>query len=406
MTKLIRITTVPVSLHKLIKGQPNFMHKHGFGVQLLSAEGKEVDVIKQETGIDVVTFPYTRTISPITDLKALWLTYKYFRKEKPDIVHTHTPKAGVVGMLAAKLARVPIRMHTVAGLPLMEEQGIKRKILNSVERLTSFSANYVYPNSNFLKKFMAEKKLSSTSKLKIIGNGSSNGINTSEFNVNNISDDSIIGLRQKLGFRDNDFVFVFVGRIVKDKGMNELLVAFDKLSHENKNVKLLLVGSEERELDPLNQNSQDILATNKAIINVGWQEDIRIYLAVSNVFVFPSYREGFPNVVMQAGTFNLPSIVTNINGSNEIIEDGINGLIIPVKDEVALFDKMQLLLNDKELLNNLSKPARKMIVDRFEQNFVWNELLKEYVNLLDVNNIQHSVIINTDVEKEESILQN
>lgn len=190
-----------------------------------------------------------------------------------------------------------------------------------------------------------------------------------------------------LHFIQNDVVFCFVGRIVKDKGINELLIAFDKLSKENKNVKLLLVGHEETELDPIDKESKEILIKNKQIISVGWQEDIRPFLAISEVFVFPSYREGFPNVVMQAGAMELPSIVTNINGSNEIIKDGVNGLIIPVKDKEALFDKMKLLANDKKLRKKLAKPARKMIVDRYEQEFVWKELLKEYNRLLETERI-------------------
>jgi glycosyltransferase involved in cell wall biosynthesis len=177
-------------------------------------------------------------------------------------------------------------------------------------------------------------------------------------------------------------VFCFVGRIVKDKGINKLLSAFDRLSKENKDVKLLLVGPEERELDPISKQSQEIIKNNKQVISVGFQKDVRPFLAQSDVFVFPSYREGFPNVVMQAGAMELPSIVTNINGSNEIIEEGVNGTIIPVKDENALFDKMKLLAEDENLRNNLAKNARQMIVDRYEQKFVWNELLDEYNRLL------------------------
>ncbi len=190
-----------------------------------------------------------------------------------------------------------------------------------------------------------------------------------------------------LHFIQNDVVFCFVGRIVKDKGINKLLITFDKLSKENKSVILLLVGHEETELDPIDKESKEILIKNKQIISVGWQEDIRPFLAISEVFVFPSYREGFPNVVMQAGAMELPSIVTNINGSNEIIKDGVNGLIIPVKDKEALFDKMKLLANDKKLRKKLAKPARKMIVDRYEQEFVWKELLKEYNRLLETERI-------------------
>ena len=386
------------------------MQNHGFDVQMLSADGKEIPLIKEETDIGVKVIPYTRTISPFTDLKALWLTYKYFRKEKPEIVHTHTPKAGIVGMLAAKLAGVPIRLHTVAGLPLIESTGIKREILNFVERLTSWGATSVYPNSHTLKEFMEKEELAESSKLKVIGNGSSNGIDTELFNKVKVNVMLSEAQRSRnipkegedfasyptdsstaVGMTYKSVTFCFVGRIVKDKGIDELLWAFNKLSQENTNAKLLLVGPEERELDPISNESIKIIENNNQIITVGWQEDVKPFLAMSDVFVFPSYREGFPNVVMQAGAMELPSIVTDINGSNEIIENGVNGLIIPVKDEVALYDKMKLLLNDKELRDKLSEPARPIIIDKFEQKFVWNELLKEYVRLLDEKNITHSI---------------
>ena len=310
-------------------------------------------------------------------------------------------------MLAAKLAGVPIRMHTVAGLPLMEATGIKRKILNFVERLTSWSATNVYPNSLALKEFMEEEKLARSSKLKVIGNGSSNGIDTEYFKK--LEDQSskleatsnpqpvtrnpqpVTRNPQPVTRNPKPVTFCFVGRIVKDKGINELLWAFDKLSKGNSSAKLLLVGPEERELDPISDKSLKILENNKQIISVGWQEDVRPFLAISDVFVFPSYREGFPNVVMQAGAMELPSIVTNINGSNEIIEEGVNGLIIPVKDRDSLYLKMRLLLDNPALRKRLAKPARQIIIDRYEQKFVWSELLKEYVSLLNKKGILHYI---------------
>ncbi|MEN8120223.1 MAG: glycosyltransferase family 4 protein [Bacteroidota bacterium] len=390
--KLIRVTTVPVSLHKLIKGQPNFMKKKGFEVQLLSAKGKEAELIKKDTGIDVKTFPYTRKISPITDIKALWLTYKYFNKEKPKIVHTHTPKAGIVGMLAARLANVPIRMHTVAGLPLIETHGLKRKLLNIVEKLTSWGATNIYPNSFALMNFMAENKLAPLNKLKVIGNGSSNGINTEEFSLKNV--DFFKFNRKKLNINEDDIVFCFVGRIVKDKGINELLAAFDRLNNENKKIKLLLVGEEEKLLDPVNKLSKRVLSNNSNIIQLGWQEDVKPFLAISDIFVFPSYREGFPNVVMQAGAMELPSIVSDINGCNEIIEEGINGLIIQTKNEKQLFEKMKILVNDKQLRIKLSGPTRDIIKKKYSQEYIWEKLYKEYINLLSSRKIDYSSLKN------------
>jgi glycosyltransferase involved in cell wall biosynthesis len=188
-------------------------------------------------------------------------------------------------------------------------------------------------------------------------------------------------LKEKLYIPSDDIVFCFIGRLVKDKGINELIQAFVELNKQHPSTKLLLVGPFERELDPLLPATEEEIQNNPNIISVGFQSDVRPYLAISDVFVFPSYREGFPNVVMQAGAMELPCIVTDINGCNEIITDGVNGLIIPSKDKKVLKEKMELLLIDNDLRMQLKSVAREMITSRYEQELVWEALLKEYKSL-------------------------
>ncbi len=376
--KILRITTVPISLYKLLQGQPKFMIQNGFDMLLASADGTEIPKIEQETGLKVNILPLTRKISPITDLKALWKTYKLIKQTQPDIVHTHTPKAGIIGMLAAKLAGVPVRMHTVAGMPLLETTGIKRQILNLVEKLTYKSATGVYPNSFGLKKIILKNDLTCPEKLKVLANGSSNGIDLSYFNPELYSETHKQTLRNDLNISNNDFVFSFVGRLVTDKGINELINAFVRLQKNYNHIKLLLVGNEEPDLDPLNPKVKKEIKTNISIITTGWVDDVRPYLALSDVFVFPSYREGMPNVVMQAGAMRLASIVSDINGCNEIIENKKNGIIVPVKNSHALFEAMRELLTQKELLLKLQNNARPSIQSRFDQQLVWQAILDEY----------------------------
>lgn len=385
--RLARITTVPMSLDLLIKGQPTFMRSKGFQVSLASADGEEIQRVEAETSLKVHILPLTRTISPLKDLYALWATFRWFRKTKPTIVHSHTPKAGIIGMLAAKMAGIPIRMHTVAGLPLLEATGFKRKVLNTVERLTSWAATGVYPNSIALKDIMDRNHLAPTSKLKVIGNGSSNGIDTEKYSKSHFSTKDSATLRSQLGIQPYEKVLVFVGRIVKDKGINELLQSFDNLLEAYPSLTLLLVGKEEAELDPLDATSYKILRSNKKIIQVGWQQDVRPYFNLADIFVFPSYREGFPNVVMQAAAFEIPSVVTDINGSNEIVQHGLNGLIVPVKKIKALENAMRELVEDQDLCKQMGQAARKRIVANYEQKEVWNALLDEYKNELNKRNI-------------------
>jgi glycosyltransferase involved in cell wall biosynthesis len=360
-----------------------------FNVLAVSSNGEELKEVENLQGIKTKAIELSRQITPFKDLVSLYNMVILFQKEKPHIVHTHTPKAGLIGMLAAYITRVPHRLHTVAGLPLMESRGIKRKVLLFVEWLTYKCATHVYPNSLGLNEFILTNHLSDSSKVKVLGNGSSNGIDTKHF----MRTDEVLkageGIRKTYNLSQDDFLFIFVGRIVKDKGINELLHAFNKLSNETTNVKLLLVGPFEEVLDPIANKSKEILKNNQNIIEVGFQNDVRPFFAISDCLVFPSYREGFPNVVMQAGAMGLPSIVSDINGCNEIIENDINGLLIIPKDEENLFYAMIRLHKDNELRKKLTEKTRKLIIDRYNQEYVWNIIKNEYNIIL--NNVKKKV---------------
>lgn len=343
--KLIRITTVPLSLEKLLEGQLAYMENY-FEVVAISSDSERLEIYGKKEGVRVFPVELTRKITPLKDLAAVFKLYQFLKKEKPTIVHTHTPKAGIVGMMAAWLAGVPNRLHTVAGLPLMETSGLKRKVLNFVEKLTYRFATKVYPNSKGLYDFILSEKFTTPEKLFIIGLGSSNGIDTTDFDPTLFTEESKTFFRRKLGIPQNHFVFIFVGRLVKDKGINELVAAFLNLANSNSKVSLLLVGPFESSLDPLLPETLSQIEHHQRIYSVGYQNDVRSYFSISDALVFPSYREGFPNVVMQAGAMGLPAIVTDINGCNEIIENEVNGLIISPKNVKELETAMKLLATD------------------------------------------------------------
>jgi len=379
--KLIRITTVPVSLGSLLKGQLKFMSDY-YEILGISSSGKNEHLkkIAQEEEIEVLSVEMTRKITPVKDLQATWRLYKIFKKERPFIVHTHTPKAGTLGMIAAYMAGIPHRLHTIAGLPLLEARGIKRWLLDLVEKVTYYCATMVYPNSYGLKDIVIENNYVKAAKLHVIGNGSSNGINTSHFDPALFDEARLDSIRKSLHIAKNDFVFIFVGRLVRDKGINELVNAFEKISRNNHRVKLILVGSYEKDLDPLEAETELIIDTNQQIIAMGWQEDVRPFFAISDMMVFPSYREGFPNVVMQAGAMGLQCIATDINGCNEIIVEGKNGVLIPPKDEKRLKEQMELAMANVKKDESMNY-CRQLIVDRYDQLFIWKALLDEYQKL-------------------------
>ena len=381
MKKLVRITTVPISLEKLLEGQLGFMKAY-FEVVAISAEKEKLEAYGKKEGVRVFPLELTRKITPIKDIAAVFKLYRFLKKEKPSIVHTHTPKAGIVGMTAAWFAGVPNRLHTVAGMPLMEASGFKRKVLNFVEKLTYRFATEVYPNSKGLYDFIIAENFTKASKLSIIGNGSSNGIDTKYFDPVSYSENDKISLRDKLKIPQGHFLYIFVGRLVKDKGINELITAFSKLSDSNNTISLLLVGPFENDLDPLLPETLSTIEKHPNIYTVGYQSDVRPYFSIADALIFPSYREGFPNVVMQAGAMGLPSIVTDINGCNEIIAHGKNGLIIPSKDTQALYNSIKQLSTKPSLFANLKANSREMITSRYERQQVWDALLFEYQRLL------------------------
>ena len=378
--KLVRVTTVPISMDKLLYGQLRFMST-SFEVVAISSDREYLERVGVREGVRTFPIDMSRKITPLADFLAICKLYFFLRKEKPLIIHSHTPKAGLVSMIASKLAGVPHRLHTVAGLPLMETKGFKRTILNWVEKLTYACATNVYPNSFGLQEIIVQNKFCHSSKLKVLGNGSSNGIDIDFFNPSLFTESQNLLLRQQLQIGQSDFVFVFIGRMVSDKGINEMVAAFERHQTQHPLSKLLLVGDYEADLDPLLPNTLQAINANEAIITTGFQADVRPYLALSNALVFPSYREGFPNVVMQAGAMGLPCIVTDINGCNEIIKEDVNGVIVSVKNTDNLLLFMNEFVDNSQLFNQLQANSRAMIATRYNQQVIWEAIKKEYIRL-------------------------
>jgi len=381
--KLIRISTVAFTLDVLLKGQLRFLNKY-FQVVAVSGEDKHLQNIKEREGVQIHSVKMKRRISVFRDLISLIKLYVFFRKTKPQIVHSITPKAGLLSMVAGYFAKVPIRMHTFTGLIFPTEQGLMKKLLIWMDKLLCTCATHVYPEGEGVKRDLLDYKITNKP-LSVIHNGNINGIDVDFFNPKKFNDKTPI-IRKKLGISSDDFVFIFVGRLVGDKGINELIAAFEKILNIDwaKSIKLLLVGPYEDQLDPLELKTLRSIESNKNIIATGYQDDVRPFLAVSNVFVFPSYREGFPNAVMQAGAMGLPSIVTNINGCNEIIKPNLNGILISSKNSDELFQEMKRILLDQNLYSFLKDNAQSQITERYNNHRVWKEILKEYKNNLKI----------------------
>lgn len=372
--KVLRITTVPVSLKLLLEGQLNMLNRD-YEVVAVSSPGKELEEVGKREGVRTEAVCMERRIALVQDFKSLVDLIRLIRKEKPWMVHTMTPKAGLLGMLAAWICKVPVRMHTFTGLVFPSALGVKKQLLILTDRITCACATFVNPEGKGVKDDLVRFGIT-RKKLHVIGNGNVNGVNVDFFDRT----DEVL-LRAQAIRKEGSFTFCFVGRIVGDKGINELVEAFLKLVSEFPACRLILVGDFEEKLDPVMPVVRQIIFENEQIVFAGWQDDIRPYLAASDVFVFPSYREGFPNVILQAGAMGLPCIVTDINGGNEIIHDRVNGLIIPPRDKDALWKAMKIMVTDETIRREMGDRARNIIINRYDRHLIWDEIQRVYAEL-------------------------
>ena len=373
--KIIRACTVPMSVIFVTGMLPELQER--YEVVLLSSPGHELDEAEEKFGVRGIRVPMERHISFGRDFISLCRLVYVFVREKPAMVHSMTPKAGLLCMIAAWLTRVPVRVHTFTGLVFPTAIGLKRKILMLTDRLTCACATHVIPEGEGVKNDLLKNRITKKP-MKVLGYGNVRGIDMVRFDRR----PEVMALAQKIK-KDDVFTFVFVGRIVRDKGINELCQALALLSGIAP-VRLLLVGPYEDDLNPISQPSKDIIENNPSVEYFGskYGDELLACYAAADCFVFPSYREGFPNTVLEAGAMGLPSIVTDINGSREIIVQGENGVVIPPKDADALYQAMLDMIRYKAVRERMAGNARKMIASRFEQGFVRKCLLDYYDEIL------------------------
>lgn len=373
--KLIRISTVPGSLEIFLHGQLNMLSGY-FDVLAVSSPGAELEIIKEREKVRVAAVPMKRHISIFYDLISLLRLIILFARERPDIVHSITPKAGLLAMIAARITCVPVRVHTFTGLVFPTTTGMMRKLLITMDRIICYCATYINPEGEGVKRDLLRFHITSRP-LHVIANGNVRGIDPDYYDRT----PEVMEKVRKLQSKDL-FTFCFVGRLVRDKGINELIVAFTDLYKQKDNIRLILAGTFEEELDPLLPETIKRIKQHPGILYMGQQSDVRPFFAASDIFVFPSYREGFPNVVLEAGAMGLPAIVTDINGSNEIIIPDENGVIIPPRDQEMLYNMMRSFVEQPEMVKYMAANARRLIVSRYERKMIWDALLREYQILI------------------------
>lgn len=376
--KILRVATVPESLDCFCKNLlRELVDQEGYEVVAVSSPGPELEVVARREGVRTVAVAMERRMSPMKDLKSLWRLIRVFRREKPAMVHSMTPKAGLLSMMAAWFCRVPVRVHTFTGLVFPTATGLTRRILMTTDWLTCFCATHVIPEGQGVRSDLLNNHIT-RKPLRVLGHGNVRGIDMAHYDAK-LPD---VQRRAAEIRRPEVFTYVFVGRLVGDKGINELVRAFVEVNRRCPDTRLILVGPPESNLDPLKPETLAEIYRNPAIEAVGSQADVRPWLAAADAFVFPSYREGFPNVVIEAGAMGLPSIVTDINGSREIIINDENGVIVPSRSVEALTEAMLQFKRNPATVARLGLQARSLIANRFEQGYVRRCLKDFYIEIL------------------------
>ena len=378
--KIIRITTVPLSLDVFCRGLLRELSEE-YEVVAVSSPGPLLDEVARRDGVRTAAVPMERRIAPLKDIASLWRLVRLFRKERPDMVHSMTPKAGLLSMMAARLTGVPVRLHTFTGLVFPSMTGMRRRLLELTDRLTAACATHIVPEGEGVRDDLLRFGIT-RKPLRVLGYGNVRGIDLDWYDRTPEVLGEAESLRRRFGIGPDAFTFVFVGRLVADKGIRELTDAFFRLWEEGRKVHLLLCGETEAE-DPLPDSTRHRMETCPCIhFSAGWLSDVRPWYAAADALVHSSYREGFPNTVIEAGAMRLPCIVTDINGSREIIREGENGRIVPPRDEEALYGAMKAFLEDPDALRVMSMRARKMVATRFEQGYVRSCLKDFYHEIL------------------------
>lgn len=383
MTSRIRIlhaVTDPMST-MLMRGQLAYLKQNGFDPALLSGPGKELEQIGGEEGHPVFGIAMRREIAPVADLRSLFKIWRLLRRMKPVICNSGTPKAGLLVGLAAWLTGVPCRVYTLRGLRLETASGAKRMILMVVERVSCFCAHRVVCVSASLRERAVAQGLVSLSKTILLGAGSSNGVDAGRFGPAPGKAALAAALRQNIGIRPGQPVIGYAGRFTRDKGIPELVAAFHLIRKESPEAVLLLVGDFEAG-DPVSEDIREAIESEPGIYRVGFTSQLELYYPSMDIFVLPTYREGFPNTVLEAQAAGLPVITTSATGAVDSIEDGITGLLVPVGDAAALAAAVLSLLSDPIKMQQMGRAGRERILRSFRNETVWAELASLYKTML------------------------
>jgi glycosyltransferase involved in cell wall biosynthesis len=377
--KACLISTVKINIRSFFKGQFAYLQERGFSFTVISNEPTR-DGMELPEDTNYISIPITRSITPITDLKSIFKLVRIFRREKFDLVQYTTPKGAILGSIAAFIAKIPIRLYLMWGIYYVGQNGVKRELFKFLDSMACRLSTHITFDGFGIRKFAIEEQLCTEENSSVVGRGGDNGIDLSIFDPEKWKEEGN-GIRESLGIPSNGVVIGTVMRMVGDKGINELVTAFDKIAANNDNVYLLLVGPEE-EKDPPRPETLEKMKNNPKIKAVGLQTNVLPFYAAMDIFALPTYREGFSAVTLEAQAMELPVVTTDAIGAGETILDNETGFVVPVRKVDELSFALSKLVIIKYLRTKIGQAGRKYIQENFEQKNFWKAILDHRLGLL------------------------
>lgn len=379
--RLCRIVTVPQTFQGLLREQLRWIVENDIDLTLVSSPGQQFEQVLQGVKAKAERIVMARRIAPLADFLALFKFLKFLSRSGFDIVHTSTPKAGFLGAVAGALAKIPIRIHTFTGQPWVELTGLKRRIPRECDRIIGKLVTHCYADSPSQREFLVSEGLVQPDKISVLGAGSISGVDLERFSARRWGGNIAQQTRRELGIGACATVITFVGRVTKDKGIVELVTAFETMAEQDSNLYLLLVGPFEPDLDPLPREILHRLRAHKRICIVGFSATPEKFLAAADIFCLPSYREGFGSVVIEAAALGVPAVVTRVTGLVDAVVDGVTGLVVPPKNVSSLVQALQTLIRERQLRCALGCAAKQRAIKDFDSKLINQLVVTEYLRL-------------------------
>lgn len=376
------VTTVPLSLVTHLSGQIAYVRSCGFAIHVITSPGPELDAFGEKERIPVHAIPMARAITPLRDLLALWRLWGTLRRIRPEIVHSHTPKGGLLGMIAATLAGTPVRVYHIRGLPFVTATGFRRRLLRLSELASCTLAHRVLAVSHSMRSIAVEEGLCPAEKVKVILGGSGNGVDTERFRP--ARDDARQTARADRGIPADALVIGFVGRLTREKGICELERAWRALRQDEPRARLLLIGWIEAQDAESREAVAALRADSRVHLTGPVPDTARLYPAM-DVVALPTYREGFPNVALEAAATALPIVATSVPGCVDAVEDGTTGILVPARDAEGLEHALRRYLSDPVLRARHGEAGRRRVMSQFRREAIWEGIVAEYRDLLPVS---------------------